>query len=75
MIFLLFSHVPNFIEKGCISNKQFHYLSTFLDDVVPILMRRAIPLFFAFDRTNYSRCMSLYYHCIKLKENFQVLPK
>ena len=34
-------------------------------------LRRAIPLFFAFDRTNCSRCVPLYYiDCLLLDETF-----
>ena len=37
-------------------------------------IRRAIPLFFVFDRVNYCRWMPIYFDdCLKLKENFPVI--
>ena len=67
------SDLEHFIHQASACNEQFRYWSTFLDELIPVIidltlsfresnwllylsaLRRAMPLFFAFDRSNYSR--------------------
>ena len=83
------SDLGHFIYQTLACNEQLRYWSTFLDELIPVIidlalsfresnwllylsaLRRAMPLFFAFDQRNYSRWAPLYYNdCILLEETF-----
>ena len=79
-----------FVEESLKESEQFKYWSIFLDELYPVLcdltvshrngnvqlsaVERAIKLFFAFDRTNYSRWAPLYLQdCLKLEQKFPLI--
>ena len=83
------SGLEHFIHQASACNEQFRYWSTFLDELIAVIidltlsfresnwllylsaLRSAMPLFFAFDQSKYSRWAPLYYNdCILLEERF-----